>query len=139
MLSESGFSSCATGESSVGGVLRSRVGGDARYEDIALHAFAERVGREQHGAWEERRDVDDSVPLATLERRDVLVAIAPELLDVRVELRVRLAAVEQRHLVAARERRLDDRAPEEPRPAEDEEPHCSPSASSRRSTSCAVL
>jgi len=43
-----------------------------------------------------------------------------QLLDVRKEVRVRLAAREGRDLVTARERRVDDRAAEELRAAEDQ-------------------
>jgi hypothetical protein len=42
------------------------------------------------------------------------------LLDVGEEVRIRLAARERRDVVTTRERRVDDRAPEELRSAEDQ-------------------
>jgi hypothetical protein len=54
-----------------------------------------------------------------LQRVEAALAIAVELLRLGEELRVRLAAVEERQLVPARERRLRDRSAEELRPAED--------------------
>ena len=61
-------------------------------------------------------------------------------LVVRIQLRVRRAAVEERQVVSALERRFRDRASEEPRPAEKQELHVSAaSPSSRRSTSVSVL
>ena len=48
--------------------------------------------------------------------------VAAQLLRLREELRVRLAAVEERQLVPARQRGLGDRAAEELRPAEKQEP-----------------
>ena len=50
-------------------------------------------------------------------------AVAVQRLDLGVEVRARPAAVEERHLVAARQRALDQVAPDEERPAEDEDPH----------------
>jgi hypothetical protein len=46
-----------------------------------------------------------------------------ELLDLGVELRIRLAAVEERHLVPAGERCLYEMATEEERSAEDKQLH----------------
>jgi hypothetical protein len=80
--------------------------------------------------------VDDRVERAAAKRAEVAVAIAAQLLDLGEEVRVRQAAVEQRDVVAARERALDDRAAEELRAAEDQS---SDSASSTRSTSASVL
>ena len=71
--------------------------------------------------------------------REVAVAVAAQLLGLREEPGVRLPAGEDRDLVPARERRLDDRAAEEHRAAEDEQPHSASSAASSRSTSSAVL
>jgi hypothetical protein len=59
-----------------------------------------------------------------------------QLLDVGKEVGIRPAAVEDRDAVAAFERGIDDRAPEELRPPEDQK---SDRASSRRSTSASVL
>jgi hypothetical protein len=74
--------------------------------------------------------------MPALERTQVAVAVAAELLRLGKELRLRLAAVEEGQLVAARERCLGDGAAEEGRPAEDQK---ADSASSRASTSSAVL
>jgi hypothetical protein len=51
---------------------------------------------------------------------DVAVPIAAQLLELREEVRVLPPAVEERDVVAARERGLDDVTPDEDRPAEDE-------------------
>ena len=67
--------------------------------------------------------VDDRVERASLERGQVAVAVAAQLLDVREQLGPRLAAVEERHVVAAFERRVDDVAAEELRSAENEDAH----------------
>src|SRR5262249_19781057 len=67
--------------------------------------------------------VEDGVPRPPAQRLEVAVAIALQLLHLGEELRVRPAAVERRHLVLARERRLDQRAPDEPRPTEQQQPH----------------
>jgi hypothetical protein len=64
-------------------------------------------------------------------------AVAAQLLDLREEIRVRLAAVEERDLVVSG--RLDDRAADEERPAEDEELQSEAIASRSRSTSSSML
>ena len=63
------------------------------------------------------------------------LAIAAQLLDLREEPGVRLAAVEERDLVG----RLDEGAADEERSAEDEKSQSEPIASRRRSTSWSVL
>ena len=84
--------------------------------------------------------VDHRVPVAPGERRQIAGAIADDPLDLRIQLGVRRAAVEERELVAALERGVGDRTAEEPRPAEQEELHASAeSPSSSRSTSSSVL
>ena len=70
--------------------------------------------------------------LAPAQRVEVAVAVAAQLLDVREELGPRLAAVEHRHVVAARERGVDRVAAEELRAAENEDAHTL-SASGQRS------
>ena len=65
------------------------------------------------------------------------LAIAAQLLDLREEPGVRLAAVEERDLVGGR--RLDEGAADEERSAEDEKSQSEPIASRRRSTSWSVL
>ena len=99
------------------------VGGDARDVDVATDAARESLDRAAHDAREEGGDVEHGVPLAAFERRQVERPVAADLLGLREELRVRLAAVEEGQLVAARERRLDERATEEACAAEDEEAH----------------
>src|SRR5437868_2195519 len=64
--------------------------------------------------------VDHRVPLPALERLQVAVAIADELLDVREERGIGLAAIEQRDRVAAVERVLDLIRADEAGAAEDE-------------------
>lgn len=68
-------------------------------------------------------DVDDDVPGAAAKRRQVLGPVAVQLLHLREELRVRPAAVEERHLLSASERRLGDGAAEKPGPAENQDLH----------------
>ena len=82
----------------------------------------EQVGRRADYARDEAGRIYDRVPFAILERRQVAVAVAAKLLDLRKELGVRLAAVEERQLVAAGERGLGDGAPEELRTAEQQQP-----------------
>src|SRR5918995_717529 len=65
--------------------------------------------------------VDDRVPATRRDRVDD--AITAHLLGLREEPRIRLAAVEERDLVAALDRRLDHRPPEELGAAENEEFH----------------
>jgi hypothetical protein len=100
------------------------------------HRVAQQVDRLRDDARDLAAGVDDRVPPAPAQCIELPVAIAAQLLDVGVEPRVRLAPGEQRQLVAARERGIDDRAAEKLRPAEDQKPD---RASSRRSTSAAVL
>ena len=84
---------------------------------------AQQLGRGANHTRHVAGRVDHRVPLTPLERREPAVAVAAQLLDLGKELGVRLATVEERDLVAARERRLDRRAAEELRPAEDEQSH----------------
>jgi hypothetical protein len=69
---------------------------------------AKRIQRRSHDPRNVAARVDDRVESATLERGEVAVAVAAELLDAREEFGSCLAAVEQRHLVAVFERRIDD-------------------------------
>jgi hypothetical protein len=103
------------------------------------HRFAQQLGRLPHDPRHEAARVDDGVPAAAAQRVQVPVPVAAQLLDLREELGVRHTPVEERHLVSAGERRLDDGAAEELRPAEDEELHSASSSPSSRSTSSAVL
>ena len=87
--------------------------------DVALQHLDGAPGLVRHV----RRDVEHRVPLAPLERREVGGAVAAQLLHLREELRLGLTAVEERRLVPLLERRVDERASEKPRTAEDENSH----------------
>ncbi len=84
---------------------------------------AERVERLADDARDVTARVDDRVEARGPRRVEVAVAVAAQLLDGREELGPRLAAVEERHVVAAFERRVDDVAAEELGSAEDEDAH----------------
>src|SRR5512133_2993192 len=112
---------------------------DRRDEHVVADGVTQELRRSTQNARDETRRVDHRVPLASLERREVAVAVAPEPLGLGEELRIRLTAVEEGHLVTPLERRLDRRAAEEPRPPQNQEPHSARSSSSNPSTSSAVL
>jgi hypothetical protein len=99
----------------------------------------EQLGRSADDPRDVPRRIDDGVPAPALERAQVAVAVAAQVLRLGVELRAGAAAVEERQLVAGRKRGLRNRAPEELRAAEEEELQSSASAASSPSTSCAVL
>src|SRR5262249_49624829 len=90
-------------------------------EDVVLHALREQLRRHLDDARHEARRVDDRVPRTAAQRLELAVAIALQLLDVRKQIRMRLAAVEQRQRVAARACRVDDVRPDEVRATEDED------------------
>ncbi len=116
------------------------VDGDRRDVDVARDAVAQVRGGVADQPRHVARDVDARVPVATVERRETTVPIAEDVLGLRKETGVRLAAVEQRQLVARRERRLDDRAADELRATEHEDLHSSSATPPRRrSTSSSVL
>ena len=78
--------------------------------------------------------------VAAVERTEAAVPVAEDVLGLGKEAGVRLAAVEERQLVARGERRLDDRAADELRAAENEDLHrSSATPARRRSTSSSVL
>jgi hypothetical protein len=81
----------------------------------------EQVGRGADDARHVARRIDDRVPLAPFEGGQVAVAVAAQLLGLGEELRVRLAAVEERDLVPLRKRGLGDGPPQELRPAEQQQ------------------
>jgi hypothetical protein len=64
--------------------------------------------------------VDRSVPLAPAQCVQVAVPVAAQLLDLREQVGIRLAAREDADLVAVRKRRFNDRAPQELRPTQDQ-------------------
>jgi hypothetical protein len=86
-------------------------------------ALGEELRGGPHDAGQVSGGIDNRVPVPSLERRKVAVPVAAELLDCGEELRVRLPAIEHRHLVAAGQRLLDDGPSEELRPAENQQPH----------------
>ena len=90
---------------------------DARHVDVPFDTSAQCIDRQTHDARDERRDVDYGVPLPSGEGVQALCPIAADLLDVGKQAGIGLAAIEQRQLVVARERSLDDRAPDELRAA----------------------
>jgi len=93
-----------------------------------------------HDAREVARRVDDRVPFPSEQPVEPAVAIAADARQLRVQVGARRAAVEERHLVAALERCVDDRAADELRATEEQESHTSSATpASRRSTSSAVL
>src|SRR5439155_12901927 len=94
-----------------------RIDGAARDEGVLLDRTAEELRRGADDARREARGVDDRVPLAALESREIAVSIAQEPFDLREELGIRPASREDGHLVATVERRLDDVAAEEQRPS----------------------
>jgi hypothetical protein len=96
---------------------------DARDEQVASGGVRQQFGRGPDDPGQETRRVEHRVPLAAAQFAEVGRTVPAELFDLRKELRVRLAPVEQRHVVTARERFLDGRPPEELRPAEDQQPH----------------
>ena len=84
---------------------------------------AERVERLGDDAGDVAARVDDGVEVSAAERGEVAVAVATELFDGRKQLGARLAAVEQRHVVAACEGHIDGVAAQELGAAEDENLH----------------
>jgi hypothetical protein len=113
-----------------------RVDGDRRDEGVVRGGIRQRLGGGTHDPREVARRIDDGVPRAAGERGKVAVPIAAKMLRLGEQAGVRLPAVEEGHLMVARERRVDDRAAEKLRPAEDQ---TADRASSRRSTSSCVL
>ena len=113
---------------------------DARHEHVVADRTGEQLCARADHAREVSGRVDDGVPLAPTEPVEPAVSIARDALELGVELGVRAAAVEEGELVAALERGVDHRAPEELRPTEQEELHTSSATpASSRSTSSAVL
>jgi len=87
---------------------------DRRDEDVAADVGREQLGRRLDQSRHEPRRIDDRIPAAAGQRLEVTVAVAAERLHVRVEAGVRLAAIEQRDGVTARECGVDDMRTEEP-------------------------
>ena len=97
-------------------------------------AAGEQAGGVANPARDARGGVDDRVPFAGAERLQLAgVAVAVQGLDLREERRIRPAAVEERDLVAARLRRLDQMPAEEERPAQDQHSHRTTSPFTRHS------
>ena len=81
------------------------------------------LGGGPHDARQVAGGVDHGVPAAAAERLEATVAVSEQVLGVRKQPGVRPAAMEQRDVMAARARRLDQVAPQEQRSAEEEEAH----------------
>jgi hypothetical protein len=110
--------------------LRTRlicVHGDARDEQVPTDGVAKCIHGQLHCTRNVRSGVDDCVPGAALKWKQTLHAVSTDLLDAGEQFRVRLPAIEDGHLVTARDRRLDDGAPDEPGPSDDEQPQRMPS------------
>src|SRR2546423_11521799 len=86
------------------------VGVDRARRDEEVVRRLDQLDRLPHDPREIARDVGDGVPRAAAEGVELAVAIPAELLDLREELRVRPAAIEERDLVPSRQSRLDERA-----------------------------
>jgi hypothetical protein len=118
------------------GARTARVGIDrgARHERVVLDGAGEDAGGVAHPSGHARRGVDDRVPAPASQRVEIAcVAVAVERLDVRVEVWARPPAVEERDLVPARERRLDEVAPDEEGAAEEQDPQPTTSQFTRHS------
>jgi hypothetical protein len=97
---------------------RIRVDRDRRDEREVADLVCEQLGVAPDVARQMRRiEVDGGVPGASTQGVEVAGEVAAHLLRFGVEVGVRPAAVEERHLVPGRERGVDDGAAEEPRPA----------------------
>src|SRR5207247_779020 len=112
-------------------LVRLRVDRGARDEQVMADRALQELRRRAYDPWHVAGRVDHGVPLAALERAQVPVAVAAQLLGLREQLRVGLAAVEERHLVAASKRRLDRGTAEELGPAKDEKLHLTTSSGAR--------
>jgi len=99
------------------------VDGDAGDEHVMLDGVSEELGRGANDVRDVARRIDDCVPAPALEHGEIALAISAQPLGLGEELGVRLAPVEEGHLVATGERVLDRGAPEEFRPAQDEQLH----------------
>ncbi len=96
------------------------------------------LGRGAHDTRHVARRVKDRVPRAPLEGREITVTVALEPLGLGKEIRVRPAAVEERHLVSSVERGLDQMAAHEQGAAEDEQSHRPRNSGVRFSTKAAM-
>ena len=81
----------------------------------------ELLGRIAHPARNGRRVVDHRVPLPTFQGLEITVPVTPEFLDFRKQVGIRLAAIEQRDMVAALERVTDLMRPDEAGTSQDQD------------------
>ena len=102
----------------VHGAAEVGVDGDAGDEGVAAGAWLEERRRRADNARDVATRVDHGIPLTPREHLEAAVAVAVQLLDLRIELRARPAAVEEGELVTAAESGVGDRPAEEPRAAE---------------------
>ena len=89
------------------------VDADRRDERVVPRPVTESRQQGAHLGRDIRADVDGRVPCPALQRRQVTVAVAGEVLGLRERARVGLAAVEQRDAVAVLQRRRHDAASDE--------------------------
>src|SRR5439155_2660623 len=101
------------------------VRGDARDEDVTANRIAQELRRVPDHARHVAARVDRAVPGSPLERTELAVAVAVQVLDVREELGIRATAREDRHLVTLGERGLDRVAAEELGASEHQQLHLS--------------
>jgi hypothetical protein len=101
-------------------LAHARVDRHRRHEYVMSDVRLQYLERRLHEPGEVAIRVQHRVELPTLECLHVVAAIADELLEVREQARVRLAAVEQRDLVPACEQLLDAMRPEERRSSHDQ-------------------
>jgi hypothetical protein len=97
-----------------------------------VDGVAQELGRSAHLARQVAAGVDGGIPAPPAQRRQIAAAIAAQPFQVGKQLGMGAAAVEERDLVAARPRRLDQVAPEVERAAQDQESHRHPRSISMR-------
>ena len=101
--------------------------GDRRHEEIPAHARRQQLRRRPHDARDVAGRVHHRVPLARGERletgRVARIAVADARIDPAAPRIGLLAAGEDRHLVATRQRGVDEMPAEKARAAEDEQLH----------------
>src|SRR5439155_20228829 len=94
-------------------------GGDER---VMPRAFEQLRGHPHHPG-DVAAGVEHAVPLPPLEAGQAAVTIAVDLLDAIERIRVAGTPIEQGHLVSSSQRERHEALPDQPRPAEHENPH----------------
>jgi hypothetical protein len=100
-----------------------RVDRERRDERVVRSRVTERLGRHPREARDVARRIEHGIPRPPRERRQVLAAVAADPLGLGEQVRLRLAAIEQRDLVTGGERLLDEGTADELRPAQHQDPH----------------